>query len=328
MINFWLAVIAMTMIAYVLLDGFDLGVGMLYLFARDESNKRRMLSAISPVWDGNETWLVVTGASLFGAFPAAYAALLSAFYLPLLFMLLALVLRGVSFEFRYKATSSRWIWELGFWGGSMGAAFMQGLMVGALVKGVPMSGGAFDGSMLWWAAPFPILCGFGLCFGYALLGASWLAGKTSGHLQDVALRTIPYLIAAVLLFLVLALLYSLVFDLPVMRRWKEISFLPVFPIISACIAALFMLAIRCRRDRWLFPCAAAIFGAAFGTFAVSFYPYIIPFSLTAQAAASPSSSLVFMFWGAGVFAIPVSFIYTFFTYQIFSGRVLEGDYDE
>jgi cytochrome d ubiquinol oxidase subunit II len=328
MISFWLAVIAATTLAYVLLDGFDLGIGMLYVFARDDANKRRMLSAISPVWDGNETWLVVTGASLFGAFPAAYSALLSAFYLPLVFMLIALILRGVSFEFRYKATSSRWVWDVGFWGGSAVAAFMQGLMVGGLVEGVPMTDGSFDGSMFWWASPFPVLCGFGLCFGYALLGASWLAGKTVGHLQQLAFRTIPYLIAAVLLFLVLALVYSLQHQLPVMQRWTQIQFLPVFPIVSAGIAGLFMFAIRVRWERLLFPCAAAIFVAAFATFAVSFWPYIIPFSLTADAAASPTSSLEFMFWGAGVFAIPLSFIYTFFTYQVFSGKVLELDHDD
>ena len=328
MISFWVAVIATTMLAYVLLDGFDLGVGILFAFARDEANKRRMLSAISPVWDGNETWLVVTGTSLFGAFPVAYAALLSAFYLPLVFMLIALVLRGVSFEFRYKAHASRWIWDLGFWAGSGVAAFMQGLMVGALVEGVPMSGATFDGGMFWWVAPFPLLCGLGLCVGYALLGASWLAGKSSGRLQELAFRTIPYLIAAVLVFLVLALLYSLAFHLPVMQRWKDAPFLPVFPVTAAAVAAIFLLAVRRNRERLLFPCAAAIFTTAFGTFAVSFWPYLIPFSLTVQAAAAPASSLQFMFWGAGVFAIPLSFIYTFFTYQVFRGKSFEVDYED
>jgi cytochrome d ubiquinol oxidase subunit II len=325
---FWLALIAATTLAYVLLDGFDLGVGMLFFFAKDDANKRRMLSAISPVWDGNETWLVVTGTCLFGAFPRAYSALLSAFYLPLVFMLIALILRGVSFEFRYKATSSRWIWDAGFWGGSGVATFMQGLMVGALAQGVPMSNGTFDGGMFWWAAPFPVLCGFGLCVGYTLLGASWLAGKTSGRLQELTFQTIPYLIAAVLLFLALALLYSLVYQLPVMQRWRDLPFLPVFPVVSAGIASLFMLAIRRKWDRLLYPCAAAIFAAAFGTFAVSFWPYIIPFSLSVDAAAAPLSSLKFMFWGAGLFAIPIAFVYTFFTYQIFKGKVLEIDYED
>jgi cytochrome d ubiquinol oxidase subunit II len=167
MILFWAALLAVSILLYVLLDGFDLGVGILFAFA-DEFNRRKMLSAISPVWDGNETWLVVTGTVLFGAFPAAYAALLSAFYLPLVLMLCALILRGVAFEFRYKSIGFRWFWDLGFVGGSVLATFVQGMTVGALVEGLPMADGHYVGGTFGWFSPFAALCGLGLVLGYCL----------------------------------------------------------------------------------------------------------------------------------------------------------------
>src|SRR5580704_15079964 len=160
MILFWASLLALTILLYVLLDGFDLGVGILFAFG-DEPSRRRMQGAISPVWDGNETWLVVTGTILFGAFPAAYAALLSAFYLPLVLMLCALILRGVAFEFRYKAILGfRWIWDLGFSGGSLVATFVQGMTVGALVEGLPMKDGHYVGGTFAWFSPFAVFCGF------------------------------------------------------------------------------------------------------------------------------------------------------------------------
>ncbi|WP_422389067.1 cytochrome d ubiquinol oxidase subunit II [Bradyrhizobium septentrionale] len=182
MILFWASLLAATTLLYVLLDGFDLGVGILFAFA-DEPNRRKMLGAISPVWDGNETWLVITGTVLFGAFPAAYAALLSAFYLPLVLMLCALILRGVAFEFRYKSLGFRWFWDLGFAGGSFVATFIQGMTVGALVEGLPMKDGHYIGGTLGWFSPFAALCGFGLVLGYTLLGASWLVRKCEGEIR-------------------------------------------------------------------------------------------------------------------------------------------------
>src|ERR1700680_286930 len=174
MVMFWVTLLAVSILIYVLLDGFDLGVGMLFGGASDEARRHAMMSAVAPVWDGNETWLVVSGVILWGAFPVVYSILMSAFYLPVLLMLAGLILRGVAFEFRYRAERLRWIWDAGFAGGSLVAAFTQGLMVGALVEGLPIVDGDYIGGNFGWFSPFAVLCGAGLCLGYTLLGACWL----------------------------------------------------------------------------------------------------------------------------------------------------------
>ena len=189
---FWVAILAVSILLYVLLDGFDLGVGILFGPARDEARRHAMLSAVAPVWDGNETWLVVAGVILWGAFPVVYATLFSAFYLPLLLMLAGLILRGVAFEYRYKTERMRSIWDAGFAGGSLVAAFMQGMTVGALVEGLPIADGHYVGGEFGWFSPFAVLCGIGLCLGYALLGACWLVRKCEGDVREEAYRLIPY----------------------------------------------------------------------------------------------------------------------------------------
>jgi cytochrome d ubiquinol oxidase subunit II len=188
MIMFWATVLAISILLYVLLDGFDLGVGILFGLTRDHERRLVMLSAVSPVWDGNETWLIVSGVVLWGAFPPVYATLLSAFYLPLLLMLAGLILRGVAFEYRHRAEGSRWVWDIAFTGGSFVATFVQGLMVGALVEGLPIVNGRYAGGDFGWLSPFTLLCGLGLCLGYALLGACWLVKKTDGDTRDAAYR--------------------------------------------------------------------------------------------------------------------------------------------
>ena len=160
-----------------------------------------MLSAVAPIWDGNETWLVVTAVILWGAFPVVYATLLSAFYLPLIAMLLGLILRGVAFEFRYKTQRMRWIWDLSFAGGSLIATFIQGMTVGALVEGLQFANGEYSGGEVGWLTPFAVLCGIGLCLGYALLGACWLVRKCEGEVRDIARRQTPVLAVGVLAFL-------------------------------------------------------------------------------------------------------------------------------
>ena len=171
MVMFWVSLLAISILLYVLLDGLDLGVGLLSGLASGEARRGAMLSAVAPIWDGNETWLVVTAVILWGAFPVVYANLLSAFYVPLIVMLLGLILRGVAFEFRYKTQRLRWIWDLSFAGGSLIATFIQGMTVGALVEGLPFTNGEYSGGEVGWLTPFAALCGVGLCFGYALLGA-------------------------------------------------------------------------------------------------------------------------------------------------------------
>jgi cytochrome bd ubiquinol oxidase subunit II len=326
MILFWASLLAVTTSLYVLLDGFDLGIGILFVFA-DESNRRKMLSAISPVWDGNETWLVLTGTVLFGAFPAAYAALLSAFYLPLVLMLCALILRGVAFEFRYKSIGFRWFWDLGFAGGSLLATFIQGMTVGALVEGLPMKDGHYVGGTFGWFSPFAALCGLGLVLGYSLLGTSWLVRKCEGPIRERAYQLLPVLTVGVLAFLATAFVLALAMHLNLMTRWLERPYLLVFPLIGAISSICLLKGVQ-RRDDWVpFRFAALIFLAAFGTLAGSFWPYMIPFALTVEQAASPPASLNFMFWGAGLFVMPLTLIYTFLVYRLFRGKVADAHYE-
>src|SRR5467141_1225071 len=198
---FWVAILAVSMLLYVLLDGFDLGIGILFGLTRHEERRRAMMSAVATIWDGNETWLVVAGVVLWGAVPVVYATLFSAFYLPLLLMLAGLILRGVAFEYRYKTERMRRIWDAGFAGGSLVAAFIQGLTVGALVEGLPIANGQYSGGEFGWFSPFAVLCGIGLCLGYALLGACWLVNKCEAEIREVSYRLIPNLAVGVLAFL-------------------------------------------------------------------------------------------------------------------------------
>jgi cytochrome d ubiquinol oxidase subunit II len=313
-------VLAVATLLYVLLDGFDLGVGMLFGLTRDEARRRAMLSAVAPVWDGNETWLVVVGVVLWGAFPIIYATLLSAFYLPLLVMLAGLILRGVAFEFRYKTERLRWIWDAGFVGGSLLATFIQGMTVGALVEGLPFDNGRYVGGMLGWLSPFAVLCGVGLCLGYSLLGACWLVRKCEADVRDAAYRQIPYLSVGLLVFLLVVFAFALVEDLPVMGRWLERPYLLVFPAIGVVAAIVLAVSVRSRRDEPPFYMVATIFVAAFATLAISFWPYMIPFAITIDQAAAPHSSLAFMFWGEGLFVFPLMLIYTAISYRVFRGK--------
>ena len=321
MVSYWVFVLALSILLYVLLDGFDLGIGILFGLTRDEAKRRGMMAAVAPVWDGNETWLIVAGVVLWGAFPLVYATLLSAFYLPLLVMLAGLILRGVAFEFRYKTERLRWIWDAGFVGGSFLAAFIQGTMVGALVQGLPVANGHYIGGEFGWVSPFALICGVGLCLGYTLLGACWLVRKSEGELRESAYRLIPYLSIGLFVFLIVVFGYALAENLRVISRWLERPYLFVFPAIGAVAAIILALSVRTRRDGLPFYMVSLIFIAAFGTLAISFWPYMIPFSITIAEAAGPHSSLAFMFWGAGLFVFPLMLIYTVITYSVFRGKV-------
>jgi cytochrome d ubiquinol oxidase subunit II len=321
MILFWVALLAVSMLIYVLLDGFDLGVGILFGLTRRKQHKRVMQSAIAPMWDGNETWLVVSGVVLWGAFPPVYALLLSAFYLPIVIMLAGLILRGVAFEFRYKSQRMRWVWDAGFAGGSLAASFMQGVTVGRLVEGLPVADGRFNGSDFDWLTPFSALCGIGLCLGYALLGATWLVRKCEAGTREAAYRQIPYLALGLLAFLVVVFAYALSENLQIMQRWLDRPLLFIFPVIGALAAIMLAVSLRKRRDQWPFRMVAILFLAAFGTLAISFWPYMIPFVITIQEAAAPHSSLAFMFWGAGIIVFPLMLAYTVVSYSVFRGKV-------
>jgi cytochrome d ubiquinol oxidase subunit II len=321
MVMFWASILAISILLYVLLDGFDLGVGMLFGLARGEQRRSAMLSAVAPIWDGNETWLVVTGVILWGAFPVVYATLFSAFYLPLLVMLAGLILRGVAFEFRNKTERARWLWDWSFAGGSFAATFIQGMTVGALVEGMPFKNGQYTGGDFGWFSPFAALCGLGLCLGYALLGACWLVKKSEGAIRETAYRQIPYLAVGVLVFLVLVFIYALAENLQIVNRWLERPYLFVFPAISVAAAAVAIASVRRRWDGWPFCMVVLILMSAFGTLAISFWPYMIPFVITVNEAAAPHSSLAFMFWGEGLFVFPLMLIYTAISYHVFRGKV-------
>ncbi|MCP5227431.1 cytochrome d ubiquinol oxidase subunit II [Accumulibacter sp.] len=322
---FWAGVIALAIIVYVILDGFDLGVGILFGSTADEARRVSMMNSIAPFWDGNETWLVIVGAGLFATFPTVYAVFLGAFYIPVLLLLLGLIFRGVAFEFRYRSQRLRWLWDGGFCIGSIVVAFVQGAAVGAMMRGIAVADGQYSGGSFDWLHPFAVLTGIGLVFGYALLGAGWLVLKSDGALRDWAYARIGWLVAIV--FVIIAAAFAIVLGVDnaavaeghlADRAWGW-----VFPLLG--VAALLAAAwgARVRRDAWPFACTALFFVAAFLTLGVMFWPYMVPYAITVGNAAAPDASLRFLFYG-GVVVLPVVAIYTIGVYWVFRGKVRGG----
>jgi cytochrome d ubiquinol oxidase subunit II len=316
---FWAGVIVVAILVYVILDGFDLGVGVLLGVAGNEARRDAMLATISPFWDGNETWLIVVGASLFAAFPMVYSVFLPAFYIPVLLMLFGLIFRGVAFEFRYR--DARKFWDSAFFFGSTVAGFMQGAAIGAMIRGIPVTNGQYTGGAFEWLAPLPVLTGIGLVLGYALLGASWLVMKSEGELREWVREFIPWLAIGVLVALVLAFAAALLYreqigaDLAD-RRWGL-----VFPGLGLLAIAGVFIGARERLDGMPFVMTVVFFIAAFLTLAVLFWPYMVPYQVTVADAAAPDKALSFLFWGAGIFVLPVIAIYTAVVYWVFRGKL-------
>ncbi|MEZ5863897.1 MAG: cytochrome d ubiquinol oxidase subunit II [Geminicoccaceae bacterium] len=321
---FWAAMIAFSIVVYVVLDGFDLGVGILFGLTPDEDHRAPMMHAIAPFWDGNETWLILIAASLFAAFPAVYAIFLSAFYLPALLLLIGLIFRGVAFEFRERSAGMRPVWDTGFWLGSAVVAFVQGAAIGAMIKELPVVDSRFAGDSWSWLSPFAVLCGFGLVCGYALLGAGWLVHKTDGRVREWAYRRIPWLVLGTLLFMVAAFLVTLDTHLRVADRWAERHWLWLFPILGALAIGGILAGVRLRRDELPFRATVALFLIAFASLAGSFWPWMIPYSVTVLDAAAPLQSLTFLFYGAGLVVFPVVLAYTIGVYAIFRGKLHDG----
>ncbi len=320
---FWAGVIAASILIYVILDGFDLGVGVLFGATRDDKLRDGMVASIAPFWDGNETWLVVIGASLFAAFPAVYAVFLGAYYLPVLLMLVGLIFRGVAFEFRDRAGPMRAIWDRGFFLGSLVVAFVQGAAVGGLMRGIPVANGQYAGGSFSWLHPFPILTGIGLVCGYALLGAGWLVLKSGGPLQGWARARIPMLVLGVAIALGLAFAVALTVDLTgeLERGAQRISGPSLLlPLASAGALLGVWIAARSRYDGLPFVLTATAFVAAFATLATMMWPYMIPYALTVSDAAAPDASLRFFTFG-GVIVLPVIIAYTIGVYWVFKGKV-------
>ncbi len=328
MIAFWSAALGLSLLLYVLLDGFDLGVGILFLFAPSERHRRHMMDAVSPVWDGNETWLIVSGATLFAVFPAAYAILLGAFYVPVVVMICGLILRGVAFEFRSKARRLRWLWTASFGAGSIVAAFAQGAAIGAFVQEMPVRDGVFVGTAFSWVSWYAVLCGVGLVFGYALLGAGWLIHKTDAEVHDFGYAVMPRILAGLAAFLVLAAVGLFAFHMRVAGTWFERPYLLVPLAVGSLAGALLVYGVRMRIDRLPLPMAMAMFIAAFATMVGALLPFIVPFSLTIAEAAAPPASLAFLFWGAGLVILPVTLAYTAWVYWVFRGKVQPLGHDE
>jgi len=319
---FWAGVIVISIMVYVILDGLDLGVGILFGCTRDASQRTRIMSTIAPFWDGNETWLVVIGAGLFASFPVVYAVFMAAFYLPLLLLLIGLIFRGVAFEFRYRSVRTRWLWDTGFFLGSTVVAFAQGAAVGALMRGMPVENGQFAGTSFDWLHPFPVLTGLGLVFGYALLGAGWIVVKSEGPLREWAYRRIGWLAAIVFVLVALAFVVSLTVDTHAVghSRLRDRLWGLVFPVAAIAALGCAVLSARARRDRLTFGLTVLFFLASYLTLGVMFWPYMVPYTITVGDAAAPEASLQFFFYG-GVIVLPVIALYTAGVYWVFRGKI-------
>lgn len=321
LVDFWAAVIAFAILMYVVLDGYDLGVGILFGTSHDESHRVTMMGAIAPYWDGNETWLVLVGTGLFAAFPTVYAIFLSAFYLPVWLMLFGIAFRGVAFEFRNRSKRMRPVWDRGFFLGSLIVTFVQGAAIGTMVKELPVVNGRYAGGAFEWLTPFSILCGAGAVLGYALLGAAWLVLKTEGELRDWAYDRLSRLLLGVVSILIAVFVFALVTHLHVLDRWLAHPWLLILPLLGFLAIIGLWQSVRQRPHESL-PFAMAVLAVVFSflTLAASFWPYMVPYTVTVQDAAAPAQSLAFLFWGGGLIVFPVVLIYTGAVFWIFRGK--------
>ncbi|MEI9852597.1 MAG: cytochrome d ubiquinol oxidase subunit II [Sphingomonas sp.] len=320
----WAFLIATAVFLYVVMDGFDLGIGILFPAFRVGEERDKAMNSIAPLWDGNETWLVLGGGGLMAAFPLAFAILMPALYPLIIAMLLGLVFRGVAFEFRWRDPGHRRWWDLAFTAGSAVAAFAQGVALGAILQGVAVSGRAYGGGWLDWLTPFSLLTGAGLVAGYALLGACWLIWKTDGAGQDHAYRLAGWFGALTLAAIVAVSLASLTLHGGAYRaRWlafPNVLLTAQVPLLVTIFAYAFRRALAKRREVAPFLLALGLFLLSFAGLGISIFPYIVPTAVTIWQAAAPAKSQGFMLAGAGVL-IPVILAYTGWAYWVFRGKV-------
>jgi cytochrome d ubiquinol oxidase subunit II len=319
----WAGLIAFAVLAYIILDGFDLGVGILFPFMRGEASKDLAMNTVAPVWDGNETWLVLGGGGLFAVFPLAYAVVMPALYVPIIVMLLALVFRGVAFEFRWRTKKGKFLWDISFTFGSIMAAFAQGVALGALVQGITVADRAYAGGNWDWLTPFSILTGVALVAGYALMGATWLVMKTEGHVRDVARRMAVLTGAATLALVGLVSLITPFLNPLYLERWFSFPnalFSVIVPAAILVAAFFFVRGLRENRDAWPFLATIALFVLSFIGLGISFYPFMVPPSLTIWDVAAPDESLWFLLVGA-VVLVPMILAYTGYAYWVFRGKI-------
>jgi cytochrome bd ubiquinol oxidase subunit II len=319
----WAFIIAFGVFAYVVMDGFDLGIGILFPTFRVGEGRNRAMNAIAPVWDGNETWLVLGGGGLFAAFPLAYAIILPATYPLIIAMLLGLVFRGVAFEFRWRDPGHRKYWDAAFFGGSLVAALTQGMILGAVLQGIEVADRAYAGSWWDWLTPYTLLTGLGVVTGYALLGACWLIWKLDGSAQDHAYAVAKKALLATLIMLGAVSLYTPLLDGEYWRRWFEapgIYFASQVPLLTAIIAVLLYRSLAKRREVAPFWLALGLFLLGMAGLGVSIWPYVVPDAVTIWDAAAPERSQIFMLIGVGI-TMPLIIAYTGWAYWVFRGKV-------
>lgn len=319
----WYALIIVAVLLYILLDGFDLGVGILFPFAPSDQSRDRMMNSIAPFWDGNETWLILGGGGLFAAFPLAYAVLMPALYIPVIIMLLGLIFRGVAFEFRFKATDrTRTVWDYAFHFGSLAAAFMQGMIIGAVVQGVAVEGRRFAGGSFDWLNAYSVMTGVAVVFGYALLGATWLVMKTDDITQAWARKCGAYALGYVALFLAIVSISMPMMNPAIRKLWwsvPNIFYLLPIPTASLVLILLIWRDLQTRREVRPFLCSIGLFLTAYIGLGISLWPYAVPYEVTFRqaAAAAPSQSLLLV---GTLVLLPIVLGYTAYCYYLFRGK--------
>ena len=318
----WAGLIAVAVLMYVLLDGFDLGIGILFPFLRDHDERMLAMSSVAPVWDGNETWLVLGGGGLFAVFPLGYAIVMPALYPLIIAMLLGLIFRGVAFEFVHRTERMKFFWEVAFWGGSLVAAIAQGLALGTLVQGVIVSGRSYGGGNWDWLTPFSILTAVALVVGYAMLGATWLIMKSEGSLQAHCHRLALWLGIATLAGMTAVSAATPFLSNAYYQRWfawPQILFTAQVPLLVAIASVVFFVSLRRKATYLPFLIALGLFALGLIGLGISLYPYVVPRAITIWDAAAPTASLSFMLVGA-VVMVPVILAYTGYAYWVFRGK--------
>lgn len=320
----WALLLATAVYIYVVLDGFDLGLGILYPFFPKKKERDVIMNSVAPVWDGNETWLVLGGGGLFAAFPLAYSILMPALYPLIIAMVLGLVFRGVAFEFRWRTKRWEWLWDTAFIGGSIVAALCQGIILGAILQGIEVEGRSYAGGWLDWLTPFSLLVGFGVLVGYAFLGATWLNMKCEGEIQTAARKIARLTGIGTVAFIILVSAFTPFLDAGYHARWLEwpsMGFAAIVPIAVATIVFFLFRSLKREGRDWLpFVLALLLFLLCFAGLGISMWPFLIPTEITIWDAASPYKSQIFMFVGA-IVLIPIILIYTAYAYWVFRGKM-------
>ena len=319
----WAFIIAFAVFAYVVLDGFDLGIGILFPTLTVGHGRNRAMNSIAPVWDGNETWLVMGGGGLLAAFPLAYAVILPATYPLVIAMLLGLIFRGVAFEFRWRDSGHRAFWDLSFFGGSLIAALSQGMILGAVLQGIDIDGRQYAGSWWDWLTPYTLLTGLGVVAGYTLLGSCWLVWKLEGEVQERAYRLATWAAVATLVLMAAVSLYNLALFEQYHDRWltmPNILFASQVPLLTAIIAFFLFYGLKKRWELAPFLLSLALFLLGMAGLGVSMWPYVVPDALTIWDTAAPESSQVFMLIGVAI-TLPLILGYTGWAYWVFRGKV-------